>query len=175
MAGTAHPILIHGEPVLHRPADPVVEFDESLAELVEDMFASMYVAQGVGLAAPQIGVGLAVFVYDCHDDDGIYYKGHMINPEVMARGGGIERDDEGCLSVPGPFAPVARDRIATVRGFDIGGKPIEITGSGFFARCLLHETDHLMGTLFVDHLSKRRRARVLRSIEWSSWNAALPS
>ena len=104
----------------------------------------MYVAEGVGLAATQIGVGLAVFVYDCPDDDDVRHKGHLVNPRIIATGGPAQKKDEGCLSVPGPYATVDRPFLATVAGQDQHGEPIEVTGTGFLARCL-HPRDRAPG------------------------------
>ncbi len=128
------------------------------------MFASMYAAQGVGLAANQIGVDARIFVYDCPDGDGVNVVGHVINP-VLETGfalAGTSEDTEGCLSVPGPRAAVSRSVIATVRGVDLHGNPITISGTGYFARCLQHETDHLDGTLYVDRLPATQRDALLR-------------
>ena len=174
MAGTAHPIRVVGDRILETVCRPVTAFDEELSTLIDDMFASMYVAEGVGLAAPQIGSDLAVFVYDCWDAAGQQHTGHMVNPEVVSTGGSIEVDDEGCLSVPGPFHELERPTEATVRGQDRTGAPVEVTGTGFFARCLLHETDHLRGVLYIDHLPRNRRRRVLREMEPFEWNAPVP-
>jgi peptide deformylase len=150
--------------VLHRPCAPVSTFDDELATLIDDMFATMYEANGVGLAANQIGVSLRVFVYDCPDDDDVRHVGHVVNPtldELPPERRRLVESDEGCLSVPGPYAPLARPDFAVVRGFDKNGKPIAIEGSGFFARCLQHETDHLSGQLYIDRLTKRARKAVL--------------
>ena len=138
---------------------------------VQDM--SLAVAEGVGLAAPQIGVDLAVFVYDCPDDSGERHVGHVVNPQIEVSGPPVLYE-EGCLSVPGPYHELERAETATVRGVDKDGAPIEVTGSGFFARCLQHETDHLRGVLFVDHLPRNRRRRVLRDVEPFEWNAPTP-
>jgi len=173
MPGRARPVVIVGDPVLHTPAAKVTEFDDQLATLIDDMVATMRVAEGVGLAAPQVGVGLAVFVYDCPDDDGVQRRGHVVNPVITATGGGIDKSDEGCLSVPGPYASLGRPFMVTVRGVDKRGEPVEVTGSGFLARCLVHETEHLDGTLFIDHLNRRKRSRVLQEIEPFEWNAPL--
>ena len=169
---TASPpkIVTAGAAVLHRPAAPVETFDDSLRELVESLFASLAVAEGVGLAAPQIGVGLRVFVYDCPDEDGVRHRGHVVNPTIETSGEQVLHD-EGCLSVPGPYHELARAAQATVRGVDMSGEPVEVSGSGFFARCLQHETDHLDGVLFIDHLPRNRRRRVLREMEPFEWNA----
>ena len=166
-------IRMVGDPVLHSVCRPVTEFDAALAELVDDMFAAMALASGVGLAAPQIGVAVAVFVYDCPDADGVQHRGHMINPTIET-GGSRDLSDEGCLSVPGPYAELARASVATVRGVDKTGTAIEVTGTGFFARCLQHETDHLRGLLYIDHLPRNRRRRVLRDMEPFEWNAPVP-
>lgn len=156
--------------MLHQPTRPVTAFDDDLARLVEGMFAAMAVAEGVGLAAPQIGVDLAVFVYDCPDADGARQIGHVVNP-VIETSGPPELKDEGCLSVPGPFYELERAASATVRGVDQHGAAVEVTGTGFFARCLQHETDHLRGVLFVDHLPRNRKRRVLRDMDPFEWNA----
>ncbi|MEO6502510.1 MAG: peptide deformylase [Jatrophihabitantaceae bacterium] len=174
MSGRARPVVIVGNPVLHTPTAQVTEFDEALASLIEDMFATMYVAEGVGLAATQIGVGLSVFVYDCHDHAGVQHKGHLVNPRIIATAGPEDKSDEGCLSVPGPYAEIARPFQVTVAGQDLHGQPIEVTGTGFLARCLMHEAEHLAGTLYIDHLNRRRRSRVLQQIEPYPWNEPLP-
>jgi peptide deformylase len=164
-------IVVVGDPVLHSPAREVTQFDASLGTLIDDMFASLAVAGGVGLAAPQIGVDLAVFVYDCPDETGTHQVGHMVNPVLTTSGEQISAD-EGCLSVPGPYHELARAAQATVRGADRTGAPQEVSGSGFFARCLQHETEHLRGILYIDHLPRNRRRRVLREMEPYEWNAA---
>lgn len=174
MPGRARPVVVVGDPVLHTPTEPVTEFDDELARLIEDMFATMYVAEGVGLAATQVGVGLAVFVYDCHDDADVQHRGHLVNPRVMATAGPEQKLEEGCLSVPGPYATLGRPYSVTVAGQDRYGQPVEVTGTGFLARCLMHETEHLAGTLYIDHLNRRRRSRVLQSIEPFPWNGPLP-
>ncbi len=173
MTGQARKIRVVGDPVLHQPTREVTEFDDALSALVDDMFESMAVAEGVGLAAPQIGVDLAVFVYDCVDAEGVRHTGHVVNPTIETRG---EPDigDEGCLSVPGPYHELPRASVATVRGVDRTGAPIEVTGTGFFARCLQHETEHLRGVLYIDHLPRNRRRRVLREMEPFEWNAPVP-
>ncbi|GLX02375.1 peptide deformylase [Microtetraspora sp. NBRC 16547] len=162
--GNVRPIRYVGDPVLHRPCAPVTRFDEELAALVEDMFASMYAAEGVGLAANQIGVGLSVFVYDCPDETDEFRKGVVVNPTLVTPGSGerrLEDGDEGCLSVPGQRAPLARPDRATVHGFDAAGNPITVEGTGLLARCLQHETDHLEGRLYIDRLPAKRRKQVL--------------
>jgi peptide deformylase len=175
MPGQARPVVVVGDPVLHAPTEPVVEFDGELARLVDDLFATMYVAEGVGLAATQIGVGRSVFVYDCPDDEDVRHKGHVVNPRVLATAGPEQKREEGCLSVPGPYATLSRPYTVTIGGQDLTGQPIELTGTGFLARCYLHETEHLAGTLYIDHLNRRRRSRVLDAIEPFPWNGPLPS
>ncbi|HEY3736366.1 MAG TPA: peptide deformylase [Jatrophihabitans sp.] len=162
-------ITVVGDPVLAAPCRTVTEFDDELAQLVDDMFASMAAAEGVGLAAPQVGSDLAVFVYDCADAEGVRHVGHVVNPAIEI-GDENYLADEGCLSVPGPYEQLARATRATVRGVDKTGAPVEVTGTGFFARCLQHETDHLRGVLYIDHLPRNRRRKVLREMEPFEWN-----
>lgn len=165
--GTARPITVVGNPVLHRECRDVTEFDDALATLVDDMFASQRAAQGVGLAANQIGVDLKVFVYDCPDDDGLRHVGAVCNPvldELPAELRRLDDSDEGCLSVPGAYCEVPRPDFAVVRGFDVHGNPVVLRGTGYFARCLQHETDHLYGRLYIDRLSKRDRKDVMRQM-----------
>jgi peptide deformylase len=171
LASTPPKIVVVGDPVLAAPTAPVTAFDESLARLVDDLFASLAVAEGVGLAAPQIGVRLAVFVYDCPDDSGGRVRGHVVNP-VIETGPERESADEGCLSVPGPYHELERATHATVRGVDMHNEPVEVSGTGYLARCLQHETDHLKGVLYIDHLPRNRRRRVLREMEPFDWNVA---
>jgi peptide deformylase len=170
VAGTPRLIRVAGDPVLHQPCRQVSSFDDELGRLVDDMFASMAIAEGVGLAAPQVGVDLAVFVYDCLDAEGKRHVGHVVNPSIETSGE-PEEHDEGCLSVPGPYHELARPSWAAVRGLDRIGAPVEVTGTGFFARCLQHESDHLRGILYIDHLPRNRRRRVLREMEPFEWNA----
>jgi peptide deformylase len=169
MTGTPPKIVVVGDPVLAAKAEPITEFGAELGRLIDDMFESMAVANGVGLAAPQVGRSLAVFVYDCPDETGTRHRGHVVNPTIETFGA-PESHDEGCLSVPGPYRELERPSGATVRGFDRTGKPIEVTGTGFFARCLQHETDHLAGTLFIDRLPRNTRRRVLREMQPYEWN-----
>ncbi len=157
--------------MLSRPTAEVTTFDDELGQLVDDMFATMAVAEGVGLAAPQIGVSRSVFVYDCPDESGERQRGHVVNPVIVSTEGPLDEREEGCLSVPGPYHDLARPSRVTVRGVDRHGKPLKVSGSGFFARCLLHETDHLRGLLFIDHLPRNRRRRIIREIEPFEWNA----
>jgi peptide deformylase len=160
---SAPKIRVVGDPVLHTPAQQVTHFDEELAALIAGMFAATAVAQGVGLAAPQVGVSLAVFVYDCPDETGARRRGHVVNPSIETSGAS-ELHEEGCLSVPGPYAELARAERATVRGVDKTGAPVEVSGSGYFARCLQHEVDHLDGKVFLDRLTGEARKTALRAL-----------
>ncbi|MFQ6194126.1 peptide deformylase [Streptomyces sp. NPDC000405] len=165
--GTSRPITVVGNPVLHKECRDVTEFDEKLAQLIDDMFASQRTAEGVGLAANQIGVDLKVFVYDCPDDEGVRHVGHVINPvldDLPADRRVLDDSNEGCLSVPTAYAALARPDYAVVRGQDMHGNPIAVEGTGYFARCLQHETDHLYGYLYIDRLSKRDRKDALRQM-----------
>lgn len=168
-------VVVVGDPVLSTPTRQVTSFDADLAGLIDDMFDTLKVAEGVGLAATQIGVDLAVFVYDCPDSSGVRQRGHVVNPVVVAADGPLETSEEGCLSVPGPFYEIARATRVTVRGMDKAGAPLEVTGSGYFARCLLHETDHLRGVLYIDYIPRNRRRRLLRDMAPFAWNAPSPT
>ncbi len=165
--GVARPIVTYGsDPVLHRRCAEVTVFDEALRRLVLDMFASMTEADGVGLAANQIGVDARLFVIDCPDADGADVVGYVVNPVLTLL---PPRDDEpeeevteeGCLSVPGPYADLPRAFRARVDGVDIGGKPVTIEATGMAARCLQHEVDHLDGVVYVDRLPEDLRERLL--------------
>jgi peptide deformylase len=183
---TVHAIRIAGDPVLHNPTREITEFDAELRTLTEDMFETMYAAEGVGLAANQIGLDLRVFVYDCPDDEGTRYKGVVVNPklatsEIPETMPDPDDDWEGCLSAPGESYPTGRATWAKVTGFDIEGNPIEVEGTGYFARCLQHETDHLDGYLYLDRLvgrHAREAKRMLKQNEWGvpglSWVPPMP-
>ena len=165
--GVARPIVTYGsDPVLHRPCAPVTTFDEALRRLVLDMFASMTEADGVGLAANQIGVDARVFVIDCPDAEGRDVVGYVVNP-VLTLPGPVgdepaeEVTEEGCLSVPGPYADLARAFRARVDGVDVHGDPVSIEATGMAARCLQHEVDHLDGTVYVDKLPEDDKERLL--------------
>jgi peptide deformylase len=137
-------------------------FDDALAQLVADMFASMAAAEGVGLAANQIGVDARVFVVDCPDATETHVVAHIVNPVLhLPEDRDLEADSEGCLSVPGVRADLGRPAKAYVTGVDMHGKPVRIDGTGLLARCLQHETDHLDGLLYVDRLPAKRRKRML--------------
>jgi peptide deformylase len=140
----------------------VTVFDDDLQQLVADMFASMAAAEGVGLAANQIGVDARVFVVDCPDATDTNVVAHVVNPTLhLPEGRDLEVDSEGCLSVPGVRADVGRPTVAYVTGVDMFGKPVRIDGTGLLARCLQHESDHLDGLLYVDRLPGKKRKRLL--------------
>jgi peptide deformylase len=163
--GTVRPITRWGAEVMHRPQQRVTAYDEDLRTLVADMVATMYAAEGVGLAACQVGVDLAVFVFDCPDDDGAYHRGVVCNPEVTLPEGKQRRlddGDEGCLSYPGAFVECARPDFAAVDGTGLDGEPVHYEGTGLLARCLQHETDHTKGTVFGDRLGKRSMKRLTK-------------
>jgi peptide deformylase len=165
--GVARPIVTYGsDPVLHRRCAEVTEFDRELRRLVLDMFASMQAADGVGLAANQIGVDARIFVIDCPDADGVDVVGYVVNP-VLSLPGPVgdepaeEVTEEGCLSVPGPYAELGRAFRARVDGVDVHGEPVAIEATGMAARCLQHEVDHLEGTVYVDKLPEDVKERLL--------------
>ncbi|WP_405733004.1 peptide deformylase [Streptomyces sp. NBC_00028] len=165
--GTVRRITEVGEEVLHKPCRDVTEFGPDLAALIDDMFLTMYIADGAGLAANQVGVDLRLFVYDCPDDDGVRHVGHVVNPVLDALDPAERKlldDSEGCLSVPGAIMDVPRPDRAVVRGYDKGGAPIVVEGTGYFARCLAHESDHTNGHVYLDRLSKRERVDALRQV-----------
>jgi peptide deformylase len=168
------PIRIVGDPVLHQPTRPVEKFDDELRTLVEDLFDTMAAANGVGLAANQVGVDLRVFVYDCPDDNGTRRRGLVVNPalETSERPESMpdpDDDVEGCLSVPGESFPTGRADWAKVTGQDLDGAPIEIEGTGYFARCLQHETDHLDGLLYLSRLTGRHTKESKRMLKRNGW------
>ena len=161
--GAVRPITRWGTPEMHARTRPETSFDQELHGLVQDMFATMYAAEGVGLAATQVGIDLAVFVFDCPDDDHLRHVGVVCNPEVILPEGKerkLETADEGCLSLPGAYLELARPDHAVCRGQDHRGDPVEVIGTGLLARCLQHETDHLNGTVFGDRLSGRARKKL---------------
>jgi peptide deformylase len=149
--------------VLEAPSKTIDRFDEELQALVGDMFESMYAAQGVGLAAPQIGIGLRVAVIDVSNGKNAEAKIVCANPEII-HAEGEQREEEGCLSVPGFRGYVARPQYVTVRAQDLVGKEFEMRGEGLLARAFCHEIDHLNGLLFLTHLSMLKRDLVRRRI-----------
>ncbi|MBH5338244.1 peptide deformylase [Streptomyces pactum] len=170
-SGVVHPIRLLGDPALRTPCEEVTVFDGSLATLVEDLFATMYAARGVGLAANQIRVGLRVFVHDCPDDEDRRHLGHIVNPRLVEADGVTVSGPEGCLSLPGIEAATPRYDRAVVTGTTLTGEPLRVEGTGFFARCLQHECDHLDGGLFTDRLTGLRQRRALRAARRAPWAA----
>ncbi len=166
--GTVRPITRWGEPVMHRTQEPITAFDEELRALAADMVATMYAAQGVGLAACQIGVDRSMFVYDCPDDDGKRHTGVICNPRQFLPEGKdrkLDDGDEGCLSLPGAFTGCARPDYAEVEGQTLDGTTIRVAGNGLMARCLQHETDHCNGTVFGDRVNKRARKKLFKEAD----------
>jgi peptide deformylase len=166
---TIRPIRLIGDAVLRAECDPVHAFDGELRALVTDLMDTLLGEPGrAGVAANQIGVAAAVFVYDA---DG--QRGHVVNPSITVSAE-LQEGDEGCLSIPELFFPTPRAMHATVTGFDQHGEPLTVTGSGFLARALQHETDHLAGKLFVDGLRGPTRREALRAIRATPWTRRTP-
>lgn len=168
------PIQITGEPVLHTPAETVTVFDDELRTLVADMVDTMTAAPGVGLAAPQVGVGKQIFVYDWTDDAGTQWHGCAINPQLWITPPPVhplddDEEQEGCLSVPGERFPLRRSERALLRAVDIDGKPFEVEATGWLARIFQHEFDHLGGILYVDRLEFRDAKGAAKAIRKSGW------
>ncbi|WP_280264012.1 peptide deformylase [Nocardia wallacei] len=170
---SVRPILIAGDPRLTTPAVPVTVFDDELAAFVDVLFETNTAANGAGLAANQIGDPRAVFVYDLIDR-GVRHRGYVINPvletsaipETMPD---PDLDDEGCLSVPGEWFPTGRADWARVTGVDVEGAPMQVEGTGYLARCLQHETDHLAGKLYLDRLIGRNRRAARKAVKQREW------
>jgi peptide deformylase len=158
-----YPVVKYGEAVLENMAKPIEKFDEELAKLCDDMFESMYAANGVGLAAPQIGIGKRLAVIDVTVGKNPEARVVLANPEII-HAEGEQREEEGCLSVPGFRGNVARPQYVTVRAQDASGKTFEMNGEGLLARAFCHETDHLDGVLFLKHLSLLKRDLIRRRI-----------
>ena len=153
-----------GDPVLRTPAEPVTDFDRELRRLIEEMFEAMYAVNGVGLAAPQIGVLQRVVVVDTSSADEDVKPFAMINPEILETEGTI-RYREGCLSVPGEAEEVERAARVKVRFLDRDGNPVEMEATGLTAVCIQHECDHLNGVVFVDRLSALKRERIKKRMK----------
>ncbi|MFI5095643.1 MAG: peptide deformylase [Candidatus Acidiferrales bacterium] len=159
-----YPIVKYGDPILEKPTATVTKFDSELEQLAEDMFASMYAAQGVGLAAPQIGLSLRMTVVDVTTGKNPEAKIVLANPEIIHAEGEV-REEEGCLSVPGFRGYVIRPQFVTVRAQNVRGEPFEIRGENLLARAFCHEIDHLNGILFLQHLSMLKRDLIRRKIK----------
>jgi peptide deformylase len=159
-----YPIVKYGNPVLETPAETVTEFDTpELDKLIEDMFASMYAANGMGLAAPQIGISKRISVIDKSSGENPSEKIVLINPEIV-RVEGKQTSEEGCLSVPGFREQVSRPKRVTIRAQNAKGEWFEMTGEELLARAFLHETDHLNGRLYITHVSMLKRDLIRRRV-----------
>ena len=157
-------IVKYGDPVLEKPAATVKKFDADLEQLVDDMFASMYAAQGVGLAAPQVGKSIRLTVIDVSNGKNPEAKIVLVNPEIIHAEGEV-REEEGCLSIPGFRGYVIRPQFVTVKAQNVRGEPFEIRGENLLARAFCHEIDHLNGVLFLQHLSMLKRDLIKRKIK----------
>jgi peptide deformylase len=162
---TVQRIRLFGDPVLRTPADPVVDFDKELRTLVADLAETMLDAPGVGLAAPQIGVGLRVFTY--HVDDS--QSGHLVNPVLHFPSDEDQDGPEGCLSIPGLSFDCRRRAHVVAHGQNMYGDPVTVEGAAMLARCVQHETDHLDGVLFVDRLDAEARRAAMKAIREADW------
>ena len=167
-----YPIVKFGDPVLEKPSATVTVFDETLQKLIEDMFESMYAAHGVGLAAPQIGIGQRIAVVDVTFKEDPNAQIVLINPEII-HSEGKHTQSEGCLSIPDFRENVTRPNKVTIRALDVEGQVFEKTGEDLLARAFLHETDHLNGKLYFSHISalkrdlmKRKIRKMVKAGEW---------
>ncbi|HLL47790.1 MAG TPA: peptide deformylase [Longimicrobiaceae bacterium] len=149
-----------GSEVLRTPAVEVEEVDDDLRRLIDDMFATMWKAEGVGLAAPQVGISRRVIVVDVHDEGVEPFA--LVNPRVVESSKETEKGEEGCLSIPGLTAAVERPAHVAVEGLDRDGNPLRVEGGGLLARCLQHEIDHLDGVLFLDRVGPLKRKMLLQ-------------
>ncbi len=161
---TVRTVRLFGDPVLRDPAAEVVDFDRQVRQLVTDLTQTLRAEEGVGLAAPQIGVGLRVFVFDV---GGV--RGHLINPVLDLTDEREQDGPEGCLSIPGVYVDTRRRLNVVARGRDMHGEAVQLVGTAELARCLQHETDHLDGVLFLDRLDPQRRRRAMRAIRNAPW------
>lgn len=155
-------ILRYPDPRLRVKAQPIVDIDDELRRIAEDMRETMYANNGVGLAATQVGIHKQIFLMDVSETrDQLFY---VINPEIISKDG-AQSDMEGCLSVGGAFDRVERAAKVSMRGLDLNGKPFELNATELMAACIQHETDHLNGVLFIDHLSRLKQERIRKKIE----------
>jgi len=167
---TVQAIRLFGDPVLRTPAEPVVDFDKELRKLVDDLTDTMLDQSGAGLAAPQLGVGLRVFVFDVDD-----VVGHLVNPVLDFPDADEQDGPEGCLSIPGLYFDTKRRLNVVAKGVNSYGDPVQIVGSGLMARCVQHETDHLDGVIFIDRLDPAARKEAMKAIRQAEWyDAAAP-
>jgi peptide deformylase len=156
-----------GDPVLRETCREVEAIDDDVRALVDDLLETMYAEDGIGLAAPQIGVPLRVFVYDVRDDE--LDPGVLVNPRIV-EATGKQKEVEGCLSIPGLDEVVERSGQVVVEGLDRDGEPVRIEATGLLSRCLQHENDHLDGVLFIDRVSPLKRRMLLK--KWSKTDEA---
>lgn len=156
-------IELLGAPVLRARASEVAQVDEELRLLIADMFDTMYAAEGIGLAGPQVGVSKRVIVVDLQDEDDRRFA--LINPVIVEKSGEMVKGEEGCLSIPGVSSQVERVARVTLEAMDAEGHPVRIEAEGLLARCLLHEVDHLDGVLFIDKLSPLKRSMLLKKYQ----------
>jgi peptide deformylase len=163
------PVRLFGDPVLRTKADPVTDFDLSLRKLVKDLTQTLDDADGVGLAAPQIGVGLRVFVFNVDE-----VRGHIVNPGLDFPDEEEQDGLEGCLSFPGLYFDVKRRRNVVAKGLTERGDPVQVVGTDMMARCLQHETDHLDGVLFIDRMDPATRKAAMRAIREADWGDQPP-
>lgn len=168
------PIRIWGDPVLHAPAAPITEVTDEIRTLVADMFDTVDEAPGVGLAAPQVGVGLRLFVYTYEDDEGAPWRGEILNPELLLTPGPVgepdeDADAEGCLSFPGERYPLHRAARAILTGTNLDGEPQRIEVTGWRARILQHEFDHLDGILYIDRLDSAYERSWRKTVKKAGW------
>lgn len=161
---TERQIRLFGDPVLKTVSDPVSEIDDRVRALIDDLIDSVRPPGRAGVAAAQIGVNLRAFSYNVDDE-----LGYIINPEIVELSGEPEPIDEGCLSVPGLWFPTLRHPEARVRGIDLNGNEIELSGTGVMAQALQHETDHLNGILYLDRLDKEHRREAMKQVRESDW------
>jgi peptide deformylase len=158
-----YPIVKYPDPVLARKADTITVFDKELAQLVDDMFESMYAAEGIGLAAPQIGISKRLYIVDVSNNKDPNDKLVLINPEIVSREG-KQIEEEGCLSLPDIRDKVSRAFSVRMRAQDVKGKWFEVDGEELLSRAFQHELDHLDGILFIDRLSRLKKELILRKI-----------
>jgi peptide deformylase len=162
---TIRPVRLFGDPILRTAADPVTDFDKQLRNLVKDLTQTLDDAEGAGLAAPQIGVGLRVFAYAVRGE-----RGHLVNPVLEFPDEEDQDGEEGCLSFPGIYYDVKRRLNTLARGFTGHGDPIQVVGTEVLARCLQHETDHLDGVLFIDRMDQATRKQAMKAIREADWD-----
>lgn len=164
---TIQPVRLFGDPILRARADEVTDFGPELRQLITDLTETMHDDGGVGMAAPQIGVGLRVFVYDTGE-----VSGHLVNPTWTVLGEEEQIGPEGCLSIPGVRYDTRRALRVHASGVDANGAPVQFDAEGLLARCVQHETDHLDGVLFLDRLDPADRKAAMRQIRESEWFTA---